>query len=113
MTDKKEDVLVLILLVVPLLLFPMLASYHRPSALFLFVGVFVCAVAFYLRSSVEEYNRMDFFPWNEANLVKKRDRDSTVIDCAWYLDQDKKKPYNNNLFRLSDPVVAGYSDLSS
>jgi hypothetical protein len=60
---------------------------------------------------VEEYDRMDFFPWNEANLVKKRDRDSTVIDCAWYLDQ-KDDNDNNNLFKLSDPTVAEYDNLS-
>jgi len=107
MTEK--DVSIFVLLTLSILLFPIIAYYNKKSALLLFSAVFVCAVVFHLRSIVEKYDRMDFFPWNEANLVKKRDRDSTVIDCAWYLDQ---KDNNNNLFKLSDPTVAEYDNLS-
>lgn len=106
MTEK--DVSIFVLLILSILLFPVIAYYNKKSALLLFSAVFVCAVVFHLRSVVEKYDRMDFFPWNEANLVKKRDRDSTVIDCAWYLDQKD----NNNLFKLSDPTVAEYDNLS-
>jgi hypothetical protein len=62
-----------------------------------------------MKDIVEKYERMDFFPWNEARLVKKRDPDSTVIDCAWYLDQNK----NDNIFKLSDPIVCQDQNLSS
>lgn len=107
MTEK--DVSIFVLLMFSLFLFPAIAYYNKKSALLLFLAVVVGLVVFHLKSSVEKYDRMDFFPWNEANLVKKRDRDSTVIDCAWYLDQDE----SNNLFKLSDPSVAKYDNLSS
>lgn len=100
--------ILLLLLLPPLFLYPIMAYYNKRSALLLFSAVFVCAVAFHTKTSVENYERMDFFPWNEANLVKKRDRDSTVIDCEWDLDQDK----NNDIFHQSDPVVSEYSNLS-
>lgn len=104
----RNEQIFFILLVAPVFLFPIMASFNKRSALLLFSAVFVCVVFFYLRTSVENYERMDFFPWNEANLVRKRDRDSTVIDCEWDLDRDK----DNNIFHVSDPVVSGYSNLS-
>jgi len=107
MTEK--DVLIIVLLMLSLILFPAIAYYNQKSSLLLFSAVFVCAVIFHFQLDKETYDRMDFFPWNEANLVKKRDRDSTVIDCAWYLDQKK----SDNLFKMSDPVVAEYDNLSS
>lgn len=99
--------ILLLLLVPPLFLYPIMAYYNTYSALLMFSAVFVCAVVFHTKMSVEKYERMDFFPWNEANLVKKRYRDSTVIDCGWDLDQK-----NNDIFHKNDPVVSEYSNLS-
>ena len=106
----EKDISLYVLLILSLFLFPVVANYNQRSSLFLFSAVFVCASVFHLKTFTEEnYERMDFFPWNEANLVKKRDPNSTVIDCAWYLDQKK----NNNLFKMSDPVVSEYDNQPS
>lgn len=105
----QNDILIYFSLMSSLLLFPIFAYFNKKSALLLFVGIFLIATIFYMKDSVEKYERMDFFPWNEAKLVKKRDHDSTVIDCAWYLDQNK----NDNIFKLSDPIVCGNQNMSS
>jgi len=105
----QNDILIYFSLMSSLLLFPILAYFDKKSALLLFIAVFFTMTIFYMKDIVEKYERMDFFPWNEAKLVKKRDRDSTVIDCAWYLDQEK----NDNIFKLSDPIVCGNQNLSS
>lgn len=92
-----------------LLLFPIVASRHKEVSLFLYSAIVVLMLIFYFKEeeALESYDRMDFFPWNEANLVKKRYPNSTVIDCAWYLDRQK----SNNVFQMSDPVVAHYTNL--
>lgn len=105
---NPNDISVFLLLGLSLVLFPVIAYNHRKSSLVFFMAVFLGAIVFHLKTNIEKYERMDFFPWNEAKLVKKRHRDSTVIDCAWYMDQDK----SDNIFHQSDPVVSKYDNLS-
>jgi hypothetical protein len=107
MTEK--DIPIYISLISSIALFPVIAYYNKQTALLLFFAVFICAIAFHLRSHTEKYERMDFFPWNEANLVKKRHPNSTVIDCAWKLDQKK----SDNIFQMSDPIIAEYDNVPS
>jgi hypothetical protein len=103
----KEPLILLFLS--SLLLFPIVASRHKEVSLFLYSAIVVLILIFYWKEdgARESYDRMDFFPWNEANLVRKRHPNSTVIDCAWSLDQKK----SDNIFQMSDPVVAPYSNL--
>lgn len=100
--------LIIILLLCSLLLFPLVAFTHKEKSLILYYSVFALAILYYVKEEEKEnYDRMDFFPWNEVNLVKKRIPNSTVIDCAWYLDQKK----SDNIFKMSDPVLAEYTNL--
>ena len=74
----------------------------------LYAGVLVLLLVFYQKNKTEEmYDEMDFFPWNEVNIVKKRNRESTVIDCGWFLDQNK----SDNIFKMDDPVLSPYSNM--
>lgn len=104
----RDDIFIIILLS-SILLFPLMARNNKGMSLFLFFVVFCAALVFHHKSPIEKYERMDFFPWNEVNIVKKRIPQSTVIDCAWNIDQKK----DNNIFRMSDPVLFDYSNLSS
>lgn len=104
MTDKNTSIIIVLMLSV--LLFPCLVYYDKKTAPILFFVVFFSVLLYYLREERETYDRMDVFPWNEANLVKKRDPNSTVIDCAWFLDKNK----DNNIFKMSDPVVCPYNN---
>lgn len=101
--------LLILLFLFSLLLFPLVACRHREMSLFLYSAVVVLLLMFYGKdeNTSETYDRMDFFPWNEANLVKKRHPNSTVIDCAWSLDQNK----SDNVFQMSDPVISRYTNL--
>lgn len=103
-----RDDKILIALLSSIVLFPLTAYYSHRTSLFLFGVVFFLALVYHNKFVMERYDRMDFFPWNEVNIVKKRIPQSTVIDCAWRLDQK-----DNDIFNKSDPVLAGYSDLSS
>ena len=102
---RREDI-ALTLMVAALLLFPL-------APVVFFIIVFVLSVLMVVipdRPTMEGYKEedaLDFFPWNEANLVRKRRPVSTVIDCAWSLDQR-----DDDIFREDDPVVRGYSNLS-
>ena len=99
----------LLLFLLSLCLFPVVSLYHHDASMFLYGSVCLLLIVYYQRDLVvrrEGYNKMDFFPWNEVNLVKKRHRDSTVIDCGWNLDQNK----TNNIFTMNDPVLAPYSN---
>lgn len=105
--DRQEQLLVLFMM--SLLLFPMLVSYkNKMSSMILYAGVVVLLMIFHQKEGGKEemYDKMDFFPWNEVNLVKKRNGESTVIDCGWYLDQDK----SDNIFKMDDPVLSPYSN---
>lgn len=107
MTDKDTPIIVLLILSV--VFFPCLAYYHKKkTASILFFVAFFSVLLFYLSrgDDRESYDRMDVFPWNEANLVKKRYANSTVIDCAWSLDKKK----DDNIFKMSDPVVCPYDN---
>lgn len=106
MTGNDTRIIVLMLAIV---LFPILAFFNKKSSLLLFFVVFVAMVVFSTEESIEKYERMNFFPWNEANLVNKRDRDSTVIDCAWRMDKEEK----NSIFTLNNPMVCNYNNLST
>lgn len=105
----EKDIAIYVSLLSSLVLFPIIAYYSKNTSLLLFSAVAVCATIFHLKSITENYDRMDFFPWNEANLVKKRMPNSTVIDCAWHLDQKK----SDNIFSLGDPIVAPYDNVPS
>ena len=65
--------------------------------------VFLIMDLFY---SKESFDRPDVFPWNEANLVKKRMPFSTVIDCEWDTEN------NGEIFCPSDPVIQAYTTSS-
>lgn len=96
-----------ILFLTSLVLFPVLAYYNKRSSMLLYAGVVIILSVSYQRNTINErYDEMDFFPWNEANIVKKRNRDSTVIDCGWFLDQNK----SDNIFKMDDPVLSPYSN---
>lgn len=99
--------IIIVSLLFSLLLFPVVAMFHKKTAIFLYYAVGLLAIIYYMKEEKEAYDRMDFFPWNEVNLVKKRTPNSTVIDCAWYLDHNK----TDNIFKMSDPVVAKYTNL--
>jgi hypothetical protein len=91
-----------------LVLFPWVAHYRHRTSLVLYTAVFCAALVYTQKYSTEHYkNKMDFFPWNEVNLVKKRSPESTVIDCAWRLDQKD----NPDIFYMDDPVLSHYSNL--
>lgn len=97
-----------VLFIFSLILFPTLAYYNKRSSMMLYAGVVVLLIIFHEKEGGKEemYDKMDFFPWNEVNLVKKRNGESTVIDCGWFLDQDK----SNNIFKMDDPVLSPYSN---
>ena len=99
--------IIVITLFSSILLFPIVAFNHKDMSLFLYCAIVVLALVSYTKEEREDYNKMDFFPWNEVNLVKKRIPNSTVIDCAWYLDQNK----SNDIFKMSDPVLSKYTNL--
>ena len=50
-------------------------------------------------------NRWDYFPWNEANIVFKK-QESTVVDCAFKTDASNKNEI------IYTPVIFPYSNLS-
>lgn len=101
---KRDDIFIIVLMSsIPLFLLLGKAG-MKVSSLLLFFVVSCSALYFHYTSSAEKYERMDFFPWNEVNIVKKRIPQSTVIDCKWDLDQK-----GDNLFKMSDPVVFGYT----
>lgn len=107
---NRDDVWVMLLLS-GLLLHPLMVWHKRDwAAMLLFVAVFVQVVMMACRRSKERFkqDKMDFFPWNEARIVRKRARDSTVIDCGWSLDRK-----DDNIFHMDDPVVRGWSNLAS
>lgn len=97
-----------VLFIFSLFFFPTLAYYNKKSSMYLYAGVVVLLMIFHEKEAAKEemYDKMDFFPWNEVNLVKKRNGESTVIDCGWFLDQDK----SNNIFKMDDPVLSPYSN---
>lgn len=97
---KRDDIFIIVLLLsIPL--FPLL---NKKLSMLLFFVVSCSALAFHYTRPAETYERMDFFPWNEVNIVRKRIPQSTVIDCKWDLDQK-----GDNVFKMSDPVVFGYT----
>jgi hypothetical protein len=59
--------------------------YSVISVLFLILMIFTSV--YYFTSSAEHFDDR-YFPWNEANLVKKR-HNSSVIDCEWDLSDDE------------------------
>lgn len=92
-----------------IVLYPFLALQGRTKAAWvLFAAVAAQVVVLASRRSEEGYDKMDFFPWNEARIVRKRTRESTVIDCGWSLDQSG----NDNIFSMDDPVVRDYNNAS-
>lgn len=97
-----------VLFMISLFLFPTLSHYNKRSSMFLYAGVVVLLILFHQKETKNEenYDKMDFFPWNEVNIVKKRNGESTVIDCGWFLDQDK----SDNIFKMDDPVLSPYSN---
>lgn len=104
---RQEDVIFMFFLF-SLVLFTVLVHVH-PKLSLLFFGLVVVLMLVYSHmtaTALEPYDPMDFFPWNEARLVRKRDPNSTVIDCGWFLDQ----PQNDNVFKLDDPIVREYSN---
>lgn len=109
MEQQKEFILFLVFI----LLFPLMVRYSGKNGPTLLFIIIVCLlIGYYWKDQTttdEQYDRMDYFPWNEARLVRKRIHDSTTIDCGWFLDQ---KTQNNNIFRMDDPVVANYSNQS-
>lgn len=99
----STDVLLLSLLLVVL--------FTIVSSKILVVSYILCSVGLIILLIVstrqrESYSRMDVFPWNEANLVVKRNPNSTVIDCNW----DFEPGSNDKYFCFSDPVVRPYSN---
>ena len=104
---NQDDVLV-VLLLSGLVLHPVLVWQRRTgAALLLFVVVVLLAGGSRggIRESYKErQDKMDFFPWNEARIVRKRTRESTVVDCGWALDQK-----GDNIFYMDDPVVREYA----
>lgn len=98
------DMILVLLLLAALLLHPTLVWHGRKqAACWLFVAVLVLLVCRHQQDR-EGYDKMDFFPWNEARIVKKRNRESTVIDCGWSLDQP-----TDNIFSMDDPVIREYA----
>lgn len=57
------------------------------KAIFILFSLAVVFMIIYSTYYIEHYDRMSYFPWNEANLVRKR-HPSSVIDCAWDLSDD-------------------------
>ena len=72
---------------------------------FVVCSVVLIAVLIVATRQKEAYSKMDVFPWNEANLVIKRNPQSTVIDCEWDID----RPDENNIFCDRDKVVSRYN----
>lgn len=72
---------------------------------FMVCAVVLMVVLFVEMRRKEMYSKMDVFPWNEANLVIKRNPQSTVIDCEWEID----RPDENNMFCDRDKVVSRYN----
>jgi hypothetical protein len=73
----------------------------------------------------EKKDKMEYFPWNEANLVIKRFPESTVVECGWEFVQKggKCKERGNEFmpgngceptpnFQENDVVVRPYTNLS-
>jgi len=50
----------------------------------------------------ESFERPDFFPSNEVNIVQKRIPNSTVVDCRWNMVTPS--------FDDSDPVYYAYNN---
>lgn len=103
----KEDIIIVTLLF-SLVLFPLTACHHRSSSFLLYTTLFLLLSIVFLKNNIETYDKKDFFPWNEVNIVKKRNREDTVIDCAWRLDQKE----NDDIFHIDDPVISRYSNSS-
>ena len=103
---NQDDVLV-VLLLSGLVLHPVLVWHRRTGAALLLVVVLLAGSSRgggSRESYKERQDKMDFFPWNEARIVRKRTRESTVVDCGWALDQN-----GDNIFYMDDPVVREYA----
>lgn len=103
----KQDI-VLIALLCSLILFPFTAMIDKRSSFLLYGAVFILLSLILWKGTMERYDKMDFFPWNEVNIVRKRNREDTVVDCAWRLDQKD----NDDIFHMDDPVISHYSNSS-
>jgi len=61
--------------------------------------------------AVKQKNKMDYFPWNEVNIVKKRSPESTVVECGWELVQIGKKDEPTPNFQENDHVVHRFNNM--
>lgn len=52
-------------------------------------------------------DKMDYFPWNEVNLVIKRFPESTVVECGWNLPSEPTPNFQEN-----DVVIRPYRNES-
>lgn len=95
-----------VIILAGILIYPFLIWQGRTRAAWVLFAAVIAEVGLLAyRRNEEGYDKMDFFPWNEGRIVKKRARDSTVIDCGWSLDQQG----NDNIFSLDDPMVRDYA----
>ena len=96
-------------LVICIVVFPLFVKHSMTSSIYFFIVMFIVLSSAILSNNNEGYKRMNYFPWNEANLVVKRIPESTTIDCSWSFVKDGKPfDYTAPAFHLGDPIVAPY-----
>lgn len=60
----------------------------------------------------EGFERGNYFPWNEVNVVRKRVPGSTVVECSWSYVRDARHGFATPSFAESDPVIFPWSNVS-